>query len=141
MTSPALHRFREKTPERSGDDQRRWMSFIGVGTLTGGLILSLVAFFFQKYDLVFGLSLGAFFSYLNFNSLKALTDKVLKQPEKGQGYFWFWNLLRWVLFAFVCGFFIWVSPGCLLGAVVSYIWSLLVLGWAGYRWATRTKTS
>lgn len=141
MTSPALHRFREKAPLETGEAQRRWMSFIGVGTLTGGLVLSLAALLFRKYDLTFGLSLGAVFSYLNFNGLKALTDRVLKQAEKGQSSFWFWNLVRWVLFALVCGFFIWVSPGCLLGAVVSYIWSLLALGWVGYRWATLSKTS
>jgi len=141
MTSPALHRFREKPPLERGEDQRRWMSFIGVGTLTGGLVLSLAALLFQKNDLAFGLSLGAIFSYLNFNGLKALTDRVLKHAEKGQSSFWLWNLSRWVLFALVCAFFIWVSPGCLLGAVVSYVWSLLVLSWASFRWAKLSKTS
>jgi len=141
MTSPALHRSRERPARDPAEIQRRWMSFIGVGTLTGGLVLSLAALLLQKIDLTIGLSLGAIFAYLNFNGLKNLTEKVVKQAEKGQSVFWFWNLVRWVLFALVSGIFIWVSPACLLGAVVSYMLSLLVLGWAGYRWATQSKTS
>jgi len=141
MTSPALQRLREKPVPDPAQVQRRWMSFIGVGTLTGGLVLSLAALLVQKNDLAIGLSLGAIFAYLNFSGLRTLTEKVLKEAEKGQSIFWFWNMVRWVLFALVCGSFIWISPGCLLGAVVSYILSLLVLGWAGYRWATRSKTS
>jgi hypothetical protein len=139
MTSPALHR--EKAFTGPTEIPARWMSFIAVGTLTGGAVFSIAALFLSKNDLAIGLSVGALLSTFNFYGLKALTDKVLKQGEKGRQTFWFWNLLRWVLFAFICWLLVWVSPVCLLGAVVSYLWFLLVLGWAGLKWASNFKTS
>src|SRR5579872_3358372 len=98
MTSPALHRGKEKPFAGPAEVPARWMSFIAVGTLTGGSVSSIAALFLSKNDLAIGLSLGALLSTINFYGLKALTDKVMKQGEKGRLVFWFWNLLRWVFF-------------------------------------------
>ena len=129
MTSPALHRAREGGSANSAGDQNRLMSFVAVRTLTIGAVLSVAALFFQKNDLAIGLSLGALLSMLNFRGLKALTDDLVLRGEKGRNIFWFWNSLRWVLFALICGFFAKISPVSLMGAVVSYLLSLAVLGW------------
>lgn len=141
MTSPALHRGRETGAFGPQEVPVKWMAFVAVGTLTGGLVFSITALVFQKSDLAIGFSLGALLSILNFYGLKTLTEKLLKQGEKGRQAFWLWNLLRWLFFAIICWLFVSVSPVCLLGAVVSYLWFLLALAWAGLKWAAASKTS
>jgi hypothetical protein len=135
MTSPALHRGKEKPipqPRSSGG----WMARAGLGTILGGILMAFTAFFASKKDLALGFWAGSFFWVFSFYALNVLTHRVLKTPERGLGLFWFWNIIRIALIALICWLFLQVSPACLMGALGSYLWFILVLGWVHWRAAS-----
>ncbi len=116
-----------------------WMGFVVVVNLFGGVAGSLVFFFLQKQELAIGIFLGSLLSTLNLYALQSLTGKVLKLGEKGRKLFWFWNIIRWLTLVAACRVLLLVSPACLLAAVGSYLWFLLVLGLAQWRFAFSSK--
>jgi hypothetical protein len=130
MTSPALHR--DKSTLISGLGARDWLA-LALGILAEGVASALVAFLAQKKDLALGLFLGSLCSFLNFRALYVLSVKLLKPGERGRKLFWFWTLARWMVIAFICWFLVRLSPACLLGALFSYLWSLAVLAWVGWK--------
>ncbi|GEM_PF-2345840 len=140
MTSPALHRNREKTPAKL-DENGHWLKTTAVLVLAGGLMGAAVAFFIQKKGLALGFFLGSLLSILYFSSLHVLTGKILKAGNRGGKVFWFWTLLRWAAAGLVCWGLVLISPSCLLGALGGYLWALAVLGWQGWRAAASDKAS
>jgi len=122
-------------------DPRRLLVSITMGTLLGGAVAAVFSLIFGKNDLGLGFFLGSILSVINFYGLKVLAEKVLRPGEpKSQKLFWFWNIFRWILFAFFCWLLLMVSNICLLGAVLSYFWFLVVLGWLGWRSASFQKS-
>jgi len=65
-----------------------------------------------------------------------MVSRVLAAGQtQGPGLFRIYHLIRWVLFALIIWALLTVSVFCLLGALVSYTWFLLVLVWAGLKTA------
>jgi ATP synthase I chain len=105
-----------------------------LGTLLGGgMGATAVAFLMGQKELSLGFFCGSFLSVFNFWSLKRLAAKTLQAGTAGRKTFWLWNLGRWVLFGLACWALIRLSPSCLFGALGTYLWSLLVLGWMGWK--------
>jgi len=120
----------------------RWIITVVALTLGGSVGGALTALAFGKKDLALGLFLGGILSTLNFYGLKRLTEKVLRlEEQKARAMFWLLTGSRWVLFALACWGLLKISPFCLLGAMASYLWFLLVLGWVGWRSAFPAKLS
>lgn len=104
-----------------------------LGTLAGGLLFALLAFYFQKGYLGMGLLLGVFLSVLYLLSLKNFSAKVLESGnQKNRKTFWMRQALRWLVFALVCWILLRVSNLCLVGAVLSFTWFIAVLAWVGW---------
>jgi hypothetical protein len=116
------------------------MLFVVVTNLLGGFSGALVAFFLQKKELALGFFIGSLLSTLNLYALQSLTGKVLELGERDRKRFWFWNVLRWMVLAVVCRLLLFISVACLLAAVGSYIWFLIVLGLAQWRSTSFPKT-
>ena len=132
MTPPGFYKGQKKNPASA--EKTDWIPWVPLGTLVSGLSGSWLAFHFGQKDLSFGLGWGSLFNVLNFYSLKILTEKVLTRGEvEGRKFFWFLNMIRWMVMAFGCWWFLSVSPLCLAGAGAGYFWFLLILGWAGWR--------
>ena len=107
-----------------------------LGSLVGSLVLAAMAYGTGYLDFSKGLFLGALLSPLHLLGLKSMVDRVLAAGQaKGPGLFRIYHLIRWVLFAFIIWALLTVSVFCLLGALVSYTWFLLVLAWAGLKTA------
>ncbi len=139
MTSPVPHRLQEKgLPAHSPPV---WIAKVVLATLGGGVAASAAAFSLQRKELALGFLLGSFLTILNLYGLHVLTTKVLSRGDKKQTVFWFWNLLRWLLFAALCWFLLRISIFCLLGAAGTYLWFLMVLGWVGWRSVSTPKSS
>lgn len=139
MTRPHLYRGRENPA--SPLTSLSWFSAVLTGTLAGGWVAALICFFDRKNDLALGLFLGSFFSVLNFLGLRVLSAKILESGDLGRKSFWLWNVVRWFLSALVCWLLLRKSPACLLGALGSYLWFLLVLAWVGWRSTSLSSTS
>ena len=123
--------------ETGGNPARKplpWMFQVARWTLLGGTAMALLALFLGHRAWALGLFAGGILSFLNFFSLKSLVEKNLT-PEKADGprTFWLWNALRWGLCALACWLLILFSVASLFGALVSYLWFLLVLTWVGLR--------
>jgi hypothetical protein len=118
--------FREKPATLSDFGAREWL-LLATGILSGALAAALAAFFTHAKDLALGFFLGGLLSFLNFRVLYVMAVRVLSPGGKGRRFFWFWTFVRWIGFALVCGFLVRVSLLCLLGALGSYVWSLVVL--------------
>jgi hypothetical protein len=140
MTSPALRRSKAK-PLPLHPPMARWMLLVVTLNLLGGAGGAMTAFFLQKKDLAAGFFIGSLLSTLNLYALQSLTAKVLALGEGGRKWFWFWNVLRWILLAAACRLLLSVSPACLLAAVGSYVWFLVVIGLVQWRSASSMKTS
>jgi len=136
MTPMPPSRGKEK-PEVAKGSTRGWMLSVLVLTLLGGWAAAGAFYFLQKKDLSQGLFWGTLLSILNFYGLYRLTENVLRRGNRGPKLFWFWNLFRWSAAALACWVLARISPFCLLGAVGSYAWSLMVLTWAGLRDASK----
>ena len=140
MTSPALNRPQGNLPS-DPNQTTYWMLFVVATNLTGGAIGALVAFFLQKKDLALGIFIGSLLSTLNLYALRSLTGKVLALGEAGRKWFWFWNVLRLILLAVACRLLLFISPACLLAAVGSYVWFLVVIGLVQWRTISSGKAS
>ncbi len=141
MTSPALNRAKAK-PLSDSHQAARWMIFVLLMNLMGGVVgVFLPPFFLQKKDMALGFFIGSKLSALNHYALQSLTGKLLSLGDEGRKWFWFWNILRWILLAAACRVLIFVSPACLLAAMGSYGWFLVVLGLAQWRSHSLSKTS
>jgi hypothetical protein len=111
-----------------------------LGGLAGGLVLAALAFHLEHTEIAKGLFLGAILSPIHLLGLNRMTARVLNAGEaKGPGLFRVYYLLRWGSFLLVLGILLAISVECLLGALVSYTWFLLVLAWAGVRGSMREK--
>jgi hypothetical protein len=140
MTPPAVNRSKAK-PLPVPAPMARWMLFVVMLNLSGGVSGALIAFFLQKKDLAFGFFVGSLLSTLNLYALQSLTGKVLALGEGGRKWFWVWNVLRWILLAAACRLLLSISPACLLAAVGSYVWFLVVIGLVQWRSTSPVKTS
>jgi hypothetical protein len=138
MSSPALNRPKAK-PLPVHPEMARWMLLVVTVNLSGGVSGALAAFFLQKRDLALGFFIGSLLSTLNLYALQSLTGKVLALGERGRKWFWFWNVLRWVLLAAACRLLLFISPACLLAAVGSYVWFLVVIGLVQWRSTSSIK--
>ena len=137
MTTPGFYKKRKNFKSVSGD-KSEWVSWVA-GAGGGGILASMIAYYFRQKDLAIGLGWGSVFNVLNFYSLKILTEKVLSRGEvDGPRFFWIWNLVRWFFLAVVCWLLLSVSPLCLAGAGASYFWLLLVLGFANWRSSSKS---
>ncbi len=139
MTTPALNRYRAKSLSDSRQTSH-WILFVVVANLVGGLGAAIGTFFFGKKDIALGFFIGSLLSTLNLYMLQSLTVKILELGEKGRKRFWFWNIIRWMVLASVCRFLLYISIACLLAAVGSYIWFLVVLGLAEWQSRSPAKT-
>ena len=114
-----------------------WTAFllrVCLGSLGGGLLFAAVAYGLGYKDFSKGLFLGALLSPLHLLGLKSMTGRILNAGQaQGPGLFRIYHLLRWFLFAFVIWALLTISVFCLLGALVSYTWFLLVLAWVGIK--------
>jgi hypothetical protein len=111
-----------------------------LGGLAGGVILAGSAYGSHQPQLSLGLFLGSILSVLQLLSLRSMTHRVLRAGMgQGPGLFRLYHLIRWVLFALVCWVLLQVSVSCLLGGLAAHLWSLLVLGWVGFRTAMPEK--
>ena len=114
-----------------------WAAFllqVCLGSLGGGLLFAVAAFGLGYNDFSKGLFLGALLSPLHLLGLKSMTGRILNAGQaQGPALFRIYHLLRWFLFAFVIWALLTVSVFCLLGALVSYTWFLLVLAWIGIK--------
>ena len=107
---------------------------VSLGSLVGGLLFSLAAYLASFHDFSKGLFIGALLSPLHLLGLKSMVGRVLAAGEaRGPGLFRIFHILRWLLFAFIIWVLLTLSVYCLLGALASYTWFLLVLAWAGLR--------
>jgi len=141
MTSSFHYRGKERFSVSPLHPQRL-MATVTMVTLTGGMAGAVLSLILGKNDLALGFFLGSILSIVNFYGLKILAERVLRTgDQKGKRSFWFWNIIRWALFAFVFWFLLMISNICLLGAVSSYLWFLAVLGWIGWRSASFQKSS
>lgn len=105
-----------------------------LGGLVGGMLFAGAAYRLGHPHFSLGLFLGSILSALQFLTLRSMTDKVLRAgTTKGPGLFRIYHLIRWVVFALVCLVLVKVSVYCLLGALAAHAWSLLLLGWVGFR--------
>jgi len=134
MTSPLPSKDKKTNPGGGADPA--WIKWVYVGTLSGGIIASLVILHIGKKDLALGIGFGSGFFTLNFYSLKILAEKSLRAGLlEGKKVFWIWNAARWAVLAVVCWGFLSVSTLCLAGAAASYFWFLLVLSSCSWRFA------
>ena len=121
---------------KSGGPSGAFLVRVCLGSLVGSLVLATITYgtgylYFSK-----GLFLGALLSPLHLLGLKSMVSRVLSAGQsRGPGLFRIYHLIRWVLFAFIIWALLMVSVFCLLGALVSYTWFLLVLAWAGLKTA------
>ncbi|HTA75579.1 MAG TPA: hypothetical protein VK791_00310 [bacterium] len=107
-----------------------------LGSLLGSLLLAAIAYGTGYLYFAKGLFLGALLSPLHLLGLKSMVNRVLAAGQaQGPGLFRIYHLIRWVLFAFIIWALLTVSVFCLLGALVSYTWFLLMLVWAGLKTA------
>jgi hypothetical protein len=114
----------------------------GLFSFCGGVFISLALFLLGFKDLALGFFLGCFASVFNFWGLESLTRKIFEGDwRKGIGFFWFFNLARWVFFLLVCWLFWKVSPSCFLGGCLGYFWCLAVLLITAWRSRTPDKIS
>lgn len=108
--------------------------------LVGSLILAMVAYHWGYREVSKGLFLGGLLSPLHLLGLRAVATRVLNAGEaRGPGLFRVYYLLRWGSFLAVLGILLAISLPCLLGALASYTWFLLALGWTGIRAAVPEK--
>ncbi len=130
----------ENPPSPPAPAVGRWTLSVLLGTLAGGLPAALAAFLAHRKDLALGLLAGCLLSSLNLYALKVLAERILEAGPRGRKTFWLWNMARWALAAVACWLLLSVSPTCLLGAGIGYVWSLIVLGWAGWKSAGSKKS-
>jgi hypothetical protein len=109
-----------------------WLQWVPAVAFLGGMGGALAAAFLHHRELALGLVWGSVLTVLNFYSLKILTEKLVGWETVGnRRRFWSWNLLRWACLALGCWALLSVSPVCLGGAFLSYLWLLVVLSVAG----------
>ena len=109
-----------------------WLQWVPAVGALGGVGGALVAYLLHHRELALGLVWGSVLTVLNFYSLKILTEKLVSWETAGnRKRFWLWNLFRWVCLALGCWALLSVSPVCLGGAFLSYLWLLVVLSIAG----------
>ncbi len=108
--------------------------------LAGAAALAVAAIYKGYPEVAKGLFLGGLLSPLHLLGLRAVTTRVLNAGEaKGLGLFRVYYLLRWGSFLLIMGILLTISVECLLGALASYTWFLLALGWTGLRAAVPEK--
>lgn len=109
---------------------------VSLGSFGGGVLFAILAYGLGYNDFSKGLFLGALLSPLHLLGLKNMTKRILNAGQvRGPGLFRIYHILRWLLFAFVVWALLTISVFCLLGALVSYTWFLLVLAWVGIKGA------
>jgi len=113
---------------------------VNVGSLVGGLLFAAGAYGLGYLEFSKGLFLGALLAPLHLLGLKSMVGHILTAGRaRGQSLFRIFHILRWFLFALIIWALLSVSVFCLLGALVSYTWFLLVLAWAGLKGAMPEK--
>jgi hypothetical protein len=113
---------------------------INLGSLAGGFLFAATAYGLGYLEFSKGLFLGALLSPLHLLGLKSMVGSILTAGRgRGQSLFRIFHIFRWFLFALIIWALLLVSVFCLLGALVSYTWFLLVLTWAGFKDAMREK--
>jgi hypothetical protein len=119
---------------KSGGPWAAFLLRVSLGSLGGDLLFAAAAYGLGYNDFSKGLFLGALLSPLHLLGLKSMTGRVLNAGQaQGPALFRIYHLLRWFLFVFVIWALLTVSVFCLLGALVSYTWFLLVLAWVGIK--------
>ena len=119
-----------------------WLQWVPAAAVLGGVGGALVAVFLHHRELALGLVWGSVLTVLNFYSLKILTEKLASWEMAGnRRRFWLWNLFRWVCLALGCWVLFSVSPVCLGGAFLSYLWLLIVLSIAGVTFSKPQKAT
>jgi hypothetical protein len=84
--------------------------------------------------LALGFFLGAVLSIANFLGLKRLVERSFPGADRADPRsFWLWNGARWVLFILICWGLLAISRECLLGALLSHLFFLGILGWVGVK--------
>ncbi len=111
-----------------------------LGSLGGGILFAFSAYLTGYHDFAKGLFLGALLAPLHLLGLKSMVVRILAAGQaRGPGLFRIYHILRWFLFVLIAGGLLTVSVFCLLGALVSYTWFLLVLAWAGLKAAGSSR--
>lgn len=122
---------------KSGGPSPAFLLRVCLGSLGGGLLFAAAAYAGGYNDFSKGLFLGSLLSPLHLLGLRSMTNRILNAGQaRGPGLFRIYHILRWLLFALVGWVLLTISVFCLLGALVSYTWLLLVLAWAGIKGAT-----
>ncbi|HXL72740.1 MAG TPA: hypothetical protein VN963_03860 [bacterium] len=118
----------------SGGPSGAFLLRVCLGSLVGGFLFAAGAYGAGFPEFSKGLFLGSLLSPLHLLGLQSMTSRILNAGQaRGPGLFRIYHLLRWLLFAFVIWALLTISVYCLLGALVSYTWFLLVLAWAGIK--------
>jgi len=111
-----------------------------LGTLAGGGLMAVLARLLGFHMLSWGLLLGAFLAPLNLLTLSSMARRFLQADvNKRNIVLWTSNLIRWGSIALAVWVLIQISVYCLLGALLSYTWYLMVLAWAGRMSASKGK--
>jgi hypothetical protein len=130
MTSPMDPNLKSRGPSPA------FLLRVCLGSLAGGLLFAAAAYAEGYNDFSKGLFLGSLLSPLHLLGLQSMTNRILNAGQvRGPGLFRIYHVLRWLLFAFVVWALLTISVFCLLGALVSYTWFLLILAWAGIKGA------
>jgi hypothetical protein len=127
---------RGESPRKQGKPSALLLPMIQVAiwTMGGGIAFGLIAALLGAARFGLGLFLGSVLALFVLYSLKALTSKVVQMPgSMGMWFFHGLNIARWVVLAVVYFMLLKISVFCLLGAVTSYVWFLVVLGVIGVR--------
>ena len=97
-------------------------------TVSGGALVALISVLFGQKNFGLGALAGSLLAGGGLFSLKASLRRVLSSTAvQGKRLFFAVQALRWVLWVLALYLLLKVSPTCLLGAVVSYLWFLGVL--------------
>jgi hypothetical protein len=111
-----------------------FLLMVCLGSLAGGFLFASVAYRIGYHNFAKGLFLGSLLSPLHLWGLQNMTRHILSAGQaRGQGLFRIYHVFRWFLFVLIAGVLLTLSVFCLLGALVSYTWFLLVLAWAGLK--------
>ena len=119
---------------KSGGPSGSFLLRVCLVSLGGGLLFALSAYLTGYPNFAKGLLLGALLAPLHLLGLKSMVGRILAAGQaQGPGLFRIYHILRWFLFVLIAGGLLTLSVFCLLGALVSYTWFLLVLAWAGLK--------
>jgi Ca2+/Na+ antiporter len=103
-------------------------------TLCGGLVSAFAALFLGRKDWALGATVGAILASVGLLGLKSALRRMLTPGSAGtKGMFMVQSYIRWFLALVVMFFLLKVSPACLIGALLSYLWFLGVLAVFGLK--------